>query len=259
MNEGLNDLHRLVETIGSAALSSGVSAPRRPWLPELPSVVDLGDLATARRDEQLVFALSDDPTTQSQPPSSFDPDRDGHLAVIGTGGSGKSTVLRTLAAAAGFTVRGGPVQVYALDFGARGLSMLEGLPHVGSVIPGDDVERVQRLIRWLRQTVDERSVRYASVQAASITEFRAASGEAAEPRLLLLLDGYAAFRQSFDTGSAGSLTDAAVVNINVPNYGDGYVVNFSELVITTAVPEPAALALTSLGVVGLMFFRSRKK
>ncbi len=54
------------------------------------------------------------------------------MAVYGTSGSGKSVFLRTIAVAAGYTVRGGPCHVYGLDFGNRGLSMLESLPHVGS-------------------------------------------------------------------------------------------------------------------------------
>ena len=47
-----------------------------------------------------------------------------------------------MAVAAGYTVRGGPCHVYGLDFGNRGLAMLESLPHVGSIIPGGDHERV---------------------------------------------------------------------------------------------------------------------
>jgi S-DNA-T family DNA segregation ATPase FtsK/SpoIIIE len=207
-SDGPNDLERLVEAITSAAEITAVAPPRRPWLPELPAVVELSALPTGRRDEQLVFALADSPMDQAQPPASFDPDRDGNLAVVGTGGSGKTTVLRSLAAAAGFTVRGGPVHVYGLDFGARGLAMLETLPHVGSVIAGDDVERVQRLFRWLRQTIDERSQRYAAVQASSITEYRIIAGRSDETRLLLMLDGFAAFRQAYDTTSNSGLMEA---------------------------------------------------
>jgi len=36
--------------------------------------------------------------------------------------------------------------------------VLEGLPHVGSIIAGPDHGRVSRLLSWLRQLVDERAV-----------------------------------------------------------------------------------------------------
>src|SRR5690625_7248203 len=84
------------------------------------------------------------------------------MAVYGTGGSGKSSTLRTIAISAASTVRGGPVHVYGLDFGASGLTMLEELPHVGSIVSGDDEERVIRLLRTLRELIDEREIGRAS-------------------------------------------------------------------------------------------------
>ena len=97
----------------------------------------------ASRDDELVIGISDDPDSQTQPSISFRPDIEGNLAVFGSCGSGKSAFLRTIAVAAGFTVRGGPCHVYGLDFGNRGLAMLEGLPHVGSIIYGGDHERAR--------------------------------------------------------------------------------------------------------------------
>src|SRR5205814_1260581 len=113
----------------------------------------------------------------------FEPDRDGNLAVYGTGGSGKSTLLRTLAIAAGFTVRGGPCFVYGVDFGARGLAMLEKLPHVGSIINGSDHERIVRLLTWLRDLIDERALRFSKVNAATITDYRRLAGVPDEARI----------------------------------------------------------------------------
>ena len=109
-------------------------------------------LPSARTDARLVFGVRDDPKAQAQPEIAFNPDEDGNMAVYGTGGSGKSTFLRSIAFAASLSpARGGPCHVYGLDFGSRGLQMLEVLPHVGSIIPGDDAERVQRLLRMLKE------------------------------------------------------------------------------------------------------------
>lgn len=203
--EGPTDLQRLVATIQSAASEARIADVRKPWLPELPDVIDLTSLPTDRDDSRLVFGLQDVPESQTQPSVAFEPDRDGNLVIFGATGSGKSTVLRTLAQAAAFTVRGGPVHIYGLDFGARGLHMLEQLPHVGSVVSGDDTERVTRLIKTVRQTVEERALRYVSVQASTIDEYRTRAGAPGEPRLLLLLDGLSAFRQAHELGSSGGL------------------------------------------------------
>jgi S-DNA-T family DNA segregation ATPase FtsK/SpoIIIE len=197
---GPNDLHRLVDAVGRAAVTAGVPAPRKPWLPELAVTYDLARIPQSRTDHELVFAVADDPDNQRQVPVAFHPDVDGNLAVVGTGGTGKTTLLRTLAVAAGLSVRGGPCHVYGLDFGSRGLHLLDALPHVGSIVSGDDDERVKRLLRTLRATVDERAERYAAVRAGSITEYRAMTGHHDEPRLLLLVDGFGAFRQAYEAG-----------------------------------------------------------
>ncbi|MCO6976134.1 hypothetical protein LVR08_29060, partial [Pseudomonas aeruginosa] len=128
------------------------------------------------------------------------------------------------------TARGGPVQVYAIDAGASGLRMLEDLPHVGAVISGDDEERVQRLLRTLRDLVDERSARYAAVRAGSLDEYRRLAGAPDEPRILLLVDGIGAFRESYEFRPAHAFpvwgaftavaTDGRQVGVHVVVAGD---------------------------------------
>ena len=195
---GPTDIQRMVRTIRGASAAAELPVPRKPWLPALPAACELANIPTARRDTDLVFGLRDDPAHQSQPTVAFQPDRDGHLAVYGTGGSGKSTLLRTLAVAAGYTIRGGPCHVYGIDFGSRGLAMLEELPHVGSIIPGSDHERITRLLGWLRELIDERALRYSRVNAATIADYRRLAGAPDEPRILLLVDGIPAFRQAYE-------------------------------------------------------------
>ncbi|GAB3595638.1 FtsK/SpoIIIE domain-containing protein [Angustibacter peucedani] len=196
---GPTDIQRLVGTITGASAQAELPQPRKPWLPELADHYELAALPTSRRDDELVFAVGDDPDRQAQPVVSFRPDLEGNLAVYGASGSGKSVMLRSLAVAAGYTVRGGPCHVYGLDFAGRGLSMIETLPHVGAVIHGSDDERVQRLLTQLRETIDERAERYSRVSAATITEYRRLADAPQEPRLLVLVDGLTAFRQANDT------------------------------------------------------------
>jgi len=194
---GPSDQHRLVATIAQASATAGIPAPRRPWLPELSRLCDLAALGP-RSDRQLILGVSDLPEQQLQVPVFFLPDLDGHLVVYGTGGSGKTVVLRTLAAGAGITPRGGPVDVFALDFASGGLSMLEVLPHVGSVIPGEDSERVARLLRQLKDELERRGREYSSFRAGTIDEYRTHSGNLDEPRIMLLVDGFPAFRNDYE-------------------------------------------------------------
>ena len=202
-----SDIARIVTTVRAANEQLGLEAPRRPWLPELSELYDLAGLPTRRVDSELVFGVLDQPESQSQGTVAFHPDIDGSMVVYGTGGAGKSTALRSIAVAAGLSARGGPCQVFGVDFGSRGLSMLDVLPHVGSIIVGDDVERVARLFRQLRQTLDQRAERYSSINAGTIEEYRRLAKAPDEPRILLLLDGYPAFRSAFEVGQNGWLID----------------------------------------------------
>ena len=234
------DLQRTLRTITEAAAAEQVSAPRRPWLPELPPVIDLANLTSPRNDAELVFGLQDEPENQAQPTCAFRPDLDGNLAIFGASGSGKSAALRSLAVAAGYTVRGGPVHVYGLDFGARGLQMLEPLPHVGAIIAGEDTERVARLLRMLRDLINERAERFSTVNASSIGDFRRDAGRPDEPRVILLLDGLATFRQSHDLGSMSGLFE-----ILTSICADGRQVGV-HVVVTADRPATVPSALNSL-------------
>jgi S-DNA-T family DNA segregation ATPase FtsK/SpoIIIE len=207
VNVGATDLQRMIGAIGLANNAARIPRPREPWLGELKPTYDLSALiaSTSRSDESIVFGVRDVPEDQAQPPVAFHPDQQGNLAVYGTGRSGKSTLLRTLAIA---SVRGGACHVYGLDFGTRGLAMLEDLPHVGSIIAGTDSERVARLINWLGELVAERSDRYSAANAGSIADYRRLANAPQEPRILTLVDGVGTFRQNYDTIERAKLFDA---------------------------------------------------
>ena len=198
--DAATDLDRVVEQITMAHRRLELPAPRRPWMDVLAPVYDWS-LLGQRRDSELVIGVQDQPQRQTTRIVHFRPDIDGNMAIYGTGGSGKSTLLRTLATSAAVTPRSGPCDVYALDFASRGLSMLEPFSHVGAVIAGTDQERVGRLFRWLRAEVEDRSRRFSAANAANITEYRAApTGIPDERRLLVLVDGFTAFRQEYEIG-----------------------------------------------------------
>jgi S-DNA-T family DNA segregation ATPase FtsK/SpoIIIE len=151
--------------------------------------------------------VADDPAHQDQPTVFYEPDRDGNMAIYGTGGSGKSAALRGIAIAAAITPRGGPVHVYGVDCGSSGLKMLDGLPHVGEIINGDDVERVGRLLRWLRDVADDRAARYADVRASTIVEYRKLANDPDEKRIFILVDGMSSFRESYEYSRLSALWD----------------------------------------------------
>lgn len=195
--EGPTDQARIVAQLMAAAREARIPEPRQPWLDLLPRVFDLTKLRQ-RTDTELLLGVRDIPERQAQEEVYFLPDADGNLAVYGTGGSGKSVTLRTLAVAAGITPRGGPVDVYGIDYANGGLGPLDVLPHVGSIVGGDEPDRVIRLLRMLKGELDARAARYAEMRAGSIVDFRKQAAQPDERRILLLIDGFPAFRQDFE-------------------------------------------------------------
>ncbi len=192
---GPNDQERLVARITEAHAGLKLPHPRRPWLDELPHVIDQLQLVGGP-DTSLSLGLIDMPQRQAQEVLKFEPDVDQNMAIFGAGGSGRTAVLRAIAFAAGCA--SDPVYVYGLESGGSGLRMIESMPHVGSVVPGDDSERVLRMMRMLRQTVDERASKYGNADVGSISEYRAATGNTGEPRIIVLVDNFAIFRSEYD-------------------------------------------------------------
>ena len=187
------EIQVLAAAITAAARDSGLPDPRRPWLPPLPAIVDVERLDPA---PGLPLGLADRPEQQRQDTYAFRPDEHGSLLVLGRSGSGKTTVLRTLAtAAAQRTLEGDPTHVYAIDATAGGLAPLAALPHVGAVAPLADEELLRRMLRRLTTEIEERSTRFAQATASTLDEYRRLSGDTGLPRILVFLDGFAAFRE----------------------------------------------------------------
>lgn len=80
-----------------AARGAHLPRPESPWLPPLPARLALDSLV-ADEPDALVLGLVDEPERQRQRAWTMRPGEDRGLAVIGAGGSGRTTLLRTLAA-----------------------------------------------------------------------------------------------------------------------------------------------------------------
>ena len=94
----------------------------------------------------IPYGLVDLPAEQARRAAVLDLDTDGHLFVIGSPRSGRSQVLRTIAASAARRIGTGDVHLYGLDCGNGALLPLTSLPHCGAVVQRTQVERAQRFV-----------------------------------------------------------------------------------------------------------------
>ena len=118
----------LVDQIRRAAADLGVPVQSSPWLAPLPDALLLRDLpapggpprpggAPGAGHAPIPFGLIDLPGLQRQQPAAVDLDAFGHLMAAGAPRSGRSQLLRTLAAAAAASHTCADLHLYGLDGG----------------------------------------------------------------------------------------------------------------------------------------------
>ena len=110
--------------------------------------------------------------------------KDGHLWVIGSPGSGKSQTLGSLILSLASAHRPDELQFYILEFGAGELMQFGALPHTGAVIRIGEAERVERLIKFLRNEIEKRTS-------------QAKKPEQMPPELFLVINNFADFRSTY--------------------------------------------------------------
>jgi S-DNA-T family DNA segregation ATPase FtsK/SpoIIIE len=192
-----DDLVRLVNAIRHAAILSTAVAARPPWLPPLPARVTVQQVAElappvpeATPATTLAFGLVDLPESQSRGLLTWDLATEGHLAIVGAPGSGRTGTLRALAAALG---RGSlPVHIHMID-GGGGLADLANARHVGTVVPAADTERAGRLLHHLRAPGD--------------TADGVVPDRHRDPRVVVLIDGWEQVLDAWYPVEHGRLVD----------------------------------------------------
>lgn len=191
------DLAALVRAIVAAGADEQIPPQRSPWLPALPERLVADDVWTgggvaSGRVPVLPYGRIDLPADQVQREAVFDLVHDGHLLVIGSAKSGRSQVLRSIAASAARLADPADVHLYGLDCGNGALNPLTDLPHCGAVVSRTEPERAQRLLSRITAAMDERQQVLSAGGYADIVEQRASSAEPM-PHLLLLLDRWEGF------------------------------------------------------------------
>jgi S-DNA-T family DNA segregation ATPase FtsK/SpoIIIE len=145
---------------------------------------------------RAVLGRLDRPAEQRTEPFAIDlSGAGGHLAVVGSPRTGKSTVLRTLAAALIWRHTPAQVQIYGIDLGGGLLNALTGGPHVGGVAGKLEREAVTRVVRQLRTEVEDREQAFREAGMESMTDARNAG---TFPDIFLFVDGWEAFKREFE-------------------------------------------------------------
>lgn len=200
------DIERLRDGLVAAASQAGLSRPRQPWLDMLPNLLSLEDLHTLRdaleapapgsaQHTGVLIGMIDRPEAQAQEPVEIDLDEAGSVAILGAGGTGKTSALLTWAASLSHHADRDPVHIYAIDAAGGGLDPLLTLPTVGAVASLQDAELTRRVLRHVQGIVTERGAKFAAARDNNLLAYRSSTGTR-EPRVVLMIDGFSALRQA---------------------------------------------------------------
>ena len=141
----------------------------------------------------IVLGRRDEPARQRQAYELFNPiENGGHILIFGSPGTGKSVLLQTIVMSLAMSHTPAEVNFYIADLaGQPTLSALAQLPHVGAVIRPTEIERLDRLFKFLRAEIEKRSEGLRQANAATIADYNRHAPEAARiPYTFILLDNF---------------------------------------------------------------------
>ena len=116
-----------------------------------------------------------------------------HALIAGTTGAGKSELLRSLIV--GLAANSSPehLSLVLIDYkGGAAFDVCAGLPHVAAVVTDLDDHLAGRALRSLRAELTRREAILRRHGAADLGELRAVTGVATVPRLVVVIDEFAA-------------------------------------------------------------------
>lgn len=196
------------------AKRGGLPFARPVWTEPLPKSLALDGLIAGReafrdgvwaeRDRGLsvVVGRVDDPEEQCQYPLVLDFMKDGHQVLYGAPSSGKTTFLQTVLLSAALSYTPQQAQFLVMDFGAFGMSLFEGLPHMLMVADAGDKEKVKKAEEWLLSELETRKQLFKPQGVGTLEAYRDVTGEPL-PAVLVAVDNMAAlYNQYPDTMDA---------------------------------------------------------
>ena len=199
-------LDAVVRYLAEVAKKSGIVNEQQLWMPLLPEQLTLEELPGYSEGAwhggvwnphrgafslETFIGLADDPEHQQQFPVTLDLADKGHLAVIGSVSSGKSTLLQTLIYSLICTYSPAELNVYAIDFSSQMLCAFEQDAHVGGVVIEGEDEKLDKLFVMIFNMLAERKSR---IRGGSFSQY-VRLAEDPLPAVVLAIDGYANFNE----------------------------------------------------------------
>lgn len=151
--------------------------PRQLWTDPLAEKIQLQSLRSKHKKEEnetykIVIGLIDDPENQRQYPLVLDFMKIRNLMIVGTGKTGKTTLIESILFA--LTEKQSPedVNIYVIDYSSRMLKVFGSTPHCGGSWGEGDEKDVEKFFSLLQEIIDERKKMLAKAMVSSFEVYR---------------------------------------------------------------------------------------
>lgn len=197
------ELEIVVNYVNNYCLENNIPRVKALWLPPLDNYITINSLrdkfSLDRGDSWIrpLIGIYDNPEEQSQEPLYFNIAQQGNIAIYGSPGTGKTTMLQTMVFDLCQNHSADDINIYMLDFGGRTLKLLEDLPQVSAVVVPEEEVKVNTLLNVLKREINSRKEKFSKYGVNSLTAYREASGEKL-PHMLVAIDNYAAFNEYYE-------------------------------------------------------------
>ena len=199
-------LDAVIEYLAQTARENGYVQGHRLWMPVLPERLYLDEFEAFRNtafdgekwkkkegswDLSCVIGRMDDPANQAQMPLHISFSEGGHLAVIGSVVSGKSTFIQSLLYAMTMKYTPEYLNIYGIDFSSKMMSAFEQSPQFGGIAYEGDDKRIAKLFHMLDEILEKRKK---LLRGGNYSQYVQVHGVTI-PAILLVIDNFSAFKE----------------------------------------------------------------
>ena len=170
-----DELQAVVNYIVSTAHKHDITELPGPWLPELPESISLSELGAYGLNyawPQLPIGVFDNPKSQSQGVQYIDFATNGHHAIYGTSGTGKTTLLKTILIGIGHFYTPAELTAYIIDAGGWSLSTFEEMPNIGGIALDREEEKIIKLQELILAEIEHRKKVFLNNAVSSLKAYR---------------------------------------------------------------------------------------
>ena len=196
------------------------------WMEPLPSKLEYSSLPESDMENiSATLGLVDDPEHQNQFPLVLNLQSFHHMLLVGSSGSGKSSLLRTMLYSLVTRYSPEDVNYYILDLSSGALSVFGKGPHCGAYLNEENEADFDRLLRLIKDMVAERKKLFADAEVFSFDAYRKI---VKLPLVLVIIDSWMMINTVFQKAQEYALQIADHMR-EAANYGIRFVLSINHI------------------------------